>query len=100
MRACAKRTPVAATATSDDLCRRFWPPEPSEPATSAAKWGEHRERCRVMVDRGLPATDLVQRRQVGRNVGAFSDTKNETGKIAVKVINHYGDEVLKVYPVS
>ena len=23
----------------------------------------------------------------------------ETGKIAVKVINHYGDEVLKVYPV-
>ena len=23
-----------------------------------------------------------------------------TGKIAVKVINHYGDEVLKVYPVS
>jgi hypothetical protein len=22
-----------------------------------------------------------------------------TGKIAVKVINHYGDEVLKVYPV-
>ena len=26
--------------------------------------------------------------------------KPETGKIAVKVINHYGDEVLKVYPVS
>ena len=25
--------------------------------------------------------------------------KPETGKIAVKVINHYGDEVLKVYPV-
>ncbi|HXJ91393.1 MAG TPA: site-specific DNA-methyltransferase [Terriglobia bacterium] len=24
----------------------------------------------------------------------------KTGKIAVKVINHYGDEVLKVYPVS
>jgi adenine-specific DNA-methyltransferase len=24
----------------------------------------------------------------------------ETGKIAVKVINHYGDEVLKVYPVN
>jgi adenine-specific DNA-methyltransferase len=23
-----------------------------------------------------------------------------TGKIAVKVINHYGDEVLKVYPVG
>lgn len=23
----------------------------------------------------------------------------ETGKIAVKVINHYGDEVLKVYEV-
>ena len=23
--------------------------------------------------------------------------KPETGKIAVKVINHYGDEVLKVY---
>lgn len=23
----------------------------------------------------------------------------ETGKIAVKVINHYGDEVLKVYDV-
>jgi adenine-specific DNA-methyltransferase len=23
----------------------------------------------------------------------------KTGKIAVKVINHYGDEVLKVYPV-
>jgi adenine-specific DNA-methyltransferase len=23
----------------------------------------------------------------------------EKGKIAVKVINHYGDEVLKVYPV-
>ena len=23
-----------------------------------------------------------------------------TGKIAVKVINHYGDEVLKVYPVA
>ena len=22
-----------------------------------------------------------------------------TGKIAIKVINHYGDEVLKVYPV-
>ncbi len=22
------------------------------------------------------------------------------GKIAVKVINHYGDEVLKVYPVT
>ncbi len=26
--------------------------------------------------------------------------KPETGKIAVKVINHYGDEVLKVYPVD
>jgi adenine-specific DNA-methyltransferase len=26
--------------------------------------------------------------------------KPETGKIAVKVINHYGDEVLKVYPVQ
>ncbi len=25
--------------------------------------------------------------------------KPETGKIAVKVINHYGDEVLKVYEV-
>ena len=25
--------------------------------------------------------------------------KPETGKIAVKVINHYGDEVLKVYRV-
>ena len=24
----------------------------------------------------------------------------ETGRIAVKVINHYGDEVLKVYPVG
>ena len=24
----------------------------------------------------------------------------ETGKIAVKVINHYGDEVLKVYDVA
>lgn len=24
----------------------------------------------------------------------------ETGKIAVKVINHYGDEVLKVYEVG
>jgi len=24
----------------------------------------------------------------------------ETGKIAVKVINHYGDEVLKVYEVK
>lgn len=24
----------------------------------------------------------------------------ETGKIAVKVINHYGDEVMKVYDVS
>ena len=23
-----------------------------------------------------------------------------TGKIAVKVINHYGDEVLKVFPVQ
>ncbi|MGD9695476.1 MAG: hypothetical protein AB7V42_07450 [Thermoleophilia bacterium] len=23
-----------------------------------------------------------------------------TGKIAVKVINHYGDEVLKVYPID
>ena len=25
--------------------------------------------------------------------------KPETGKIAIKVINHYGDEVLKVYDV-
>jgi adenine-specific DNA-methyltransferase len=25
--------------------------------------------------------------------------KPDTGKIAVKVINHYGDEVLKVYPI-
>jgi hypothetical protein len=24
----------------------------------------------------------------------------KTGKIAIKVINHYGDEVLKVYPVE
>lgn len=24
----------------------------------------------------------------------------ETGKIAVKVINHYGDEVLRVYPIK
>lgn len=36
---------------------------------------------------------------------AFYSTKSypfdppKTGKIAVKVINHYGDEVLKVYPV-
>jgi hypothetical protein len=27
-------------------------------------------------------------------------TKPETGKIAVKVINHYGDEVLKVFEMS
>jgi adenine-specific DNA-methyltransferase len=26
--------------------------------------------------------------------------KPETGKIAIKVINHYGDEVLKVYPID
>jgi len=26
--------------------------------------------------------------------------KPETGKIAVKVINHYGDEVLKVYEIQ
>jgi hypothetical protein len=26
--------------------------------------------------------------------------KPETGKIAVKVINHYGDEVLKVFQVG
>jgi adenine-specific DNA-methyltransferase len=26
--------------------------------------------------------------------------KPDTGKIAVKVINHYGDEVLKVYPIE
>ena len=26
--------------------------------------------------------------------------KPKSGKIAVKVINHYGDEVLKVYPVK
>jgi adenine-specific DNA-methyltransferase len=26
--------------------------------------------------------------------------KPETGKIAIKVINHYGDEVLKVYDVK
>ena len=26
--------------------------------------------------------------------------KPDTGKIAVKVINHYGDEVLKVYPIA
>ncbi len=26
--------------------------------------------------------------------------KPETGKIAVKVINHYGDEVLKVYSTA
>ena len=26
-------------------------------------------------------------------------TKPETGKIAVKVINHYGDEVLKVFEI-
>ena len=24
----------------------------------------------------------------------------QSGKIAVKVINHYGDEVLKVYPIE
>jgi adenine-specific DNA-methyltransferase len=29
---------------------------------------------------------------------AFS--KPETGKIAVKVINHYGDEVMKVYEIA
>jgi adenine-specific DNA-methyltransferase len=27
-------------------------------------------------------------------------SRPETGKIAVKVINHYGDEVMKVYPVA
>jgi len=26
-------------------------------------------------------------------------TKPETGKFAVKVINHYGDEVLKVFEI-
>lgn len=26
--------------------------------------------------------------------------KPETGNIAVKVINHYGDEGLRVYPIS
>ena len=26
--------------------------------------------------------------------------KPTTGKIAIKVINHFGDEVMKVYPVS
>lgn len=26
--------------------------------------------------------------------------KPKTGKIAIKVINHYGDEVLKVFEVS
>lgn len=35
------------------------------------------------------------RQQRQRNRQLFP--KPETGKIAVKVINHYGDEVLKVY---
>jgi len=38
---------------------------------------------------GPPSTSTVSR--------AFAPP--ETGKIAVKVINHYGDEVLKVYDV-
>ena len=38
---------------------------------------------------GPPSTSTVSR--------AFAPP--ETGKIAVKVINHYGDEVLKVFEV-
>ena len=31
---------------------------------------------------------------------SYSFDPPRTGKIAVKVINHYGDEVLKVYPIK
>ncbi len=34
------------------------------------------------------------------STSSYPFEKPATGKIAVKVINHYGDEVLKVYPVS
>ena len=29
-----------------------------------------------------------------------ADSQPETGKVAVKVVNHYGDEVLKVFGVG
>lgn len=35
--------------------------------------------------------------KMASRTGPFA--RPETGKIAVKVINHYGDEVLKVYQV-
>ena len=57
--------------------------EPYEQAEAGAAGG----------DRRGGVVDAVQHRRAARS------TAPETGKIAVKVINHYGDEVLKVYEV-
>jgi len=47
----------------------------------------------------------LYRRPVGDRPSLYSTTSRpfdppDTGRIAVKVINHYGDEVLKVIPVA
>lgn len=46
------------------------------------------------------ADQRYRRRYDRKNSPSSRPAKPESGKIAVKVINHYGDEVLKVFEVS
>jgi hypothetical protein len=47
--------------------------------------------------RGVPIAPEVRVQCLPTTRKAYSP---ETGKIAVKVINHYGEEVMKVYDLS
>jgi adenine-specific DNA-methyltransferase len=47
-----------------------------------------------MINKTTTPTNISSSRDIPRPF-----VKPETGRIAVKVINHYGDELLKVYEV-
>jgi hypothetical protein len=50
-------------------------------------------------DLAVPAVPIYIRETI-RQAKSMPFPAPSTGKIAVKVINHYGDEVLKVYTVG
>jgi len=75
----------------------------------------HTRKLALLCSRACPGSIIVQTLDVVRALRAEVDEaawaalystvsrpfeKPATGKIAIKVINHYGDEVLKVYEVE
>ena len=69
-------------------------------------WGEGiPDASRVGIGEGVPEPFANRGRSLQSNARKYSTTSRPfdpptTGKIAIKMINHYGDEVLKVFSLA